>query len=59
LISTIEEVIDIALDKTKFENSIIAMLDSAIFLVNKSKANRSTVLKDKDEVFVLHALWGG
>jgi len=59
LISTIEEVIDIALDKTKFENSIIAMLDSVIFLVNKSKANRSTVLKDKDEVFVLHALWGG
>ena len=59
MISTIEEVIDIALDKTKFENSIIAMLDSVIFLVNKSKANRSTVLKDKDEVFVLHALWGG
>ncbi|HVI41713.1 MAG TPA: MoaD/ThiS family protein [Anaerovoracaceae bacterium] len=57
--STIEEMLDIAFNKDKFEDSVIKVLKSAVFLVNKSIADKSTILKDKDEVIVLNALGGG
>lgn len=57
--STIEEMLDIAFDKHKFEDYMINVLNLAVFLVNESIADKSTVLKDGDEVIVLNSLGGG
>lgn len=34
-------------------------LSTSTFLVNNSKADRNTILKDGDEVLILHPLGGG
>lgn len=57
--STIEEMLDKAFDKHKFEDYMINVLNLAVFLVNESIADKSTVLKDGDEVIVLNSLGGG
>lgn len=54
--STVSDLIDKIWGKV---NDPIDRIKSATFLVNKSRANKDTVLKDGDEVMILLVLGGG
>jgi sulfur carrier protein ThiS len=55
--STIEILLDYISEI--INDSIDSLLRSAVFLVNKSRADKETVLHDKDEVHILYILGGG
>jgi len=55
--STIEQLVNIISDK--IQDPVDVLLQSAVFLVNKSNAKKNTTLADGDEVFILYGIAGG
>lgn len=55
--STIEHLIYKIHDE--INDPVDVILKAAVFLVNKSKANKDTVLHDGDELLILYTLGGG
>lgn len=54
--TTIEGLIQLIKDQLE---APLEYLSTSTFLVNNSKADRNTILKDGDEVLILHPLGGG
>ncbi|MGD9567868.1 MAG: MoaD/ThiS family protein [Sedimentibacter sp.] len=54
--STVEDALYGIIDKT---NDSLETIVSSVFLVNKSRAKKDTVLNDGDELLILYMLGGG